>query len=92
MILLFVFLFIILFTVRRVNERKEEVSLLMHSADPGTSLYFPATHATHTLPVFPMYPGLHAHSALPLADTLFVWYVRHPDDPVILLYVPVGHV
>ena len=44
---------------------------VLHAADPVTLLYFPATHATHTSPVFPVYPAAHAHSALPLADTLF---------------------
>jgi hypothetical protein len=42
-----------------------------HAADPVAFLYFPATQATHTSPVIPVYPGPHAHSALPLADTLF---------------------
>lgn len=62
-----------------------------HAAGPVESLYFPATQATQTSPVFPVYPGLHAHSALPLADTLFAWHVRHADDPDIRLYVPAGH-
>jgi hypothetical protein len=42
-----------------------------HAADPVTLLYFPATQATHTSPVIPVYPGAQAHSALPLWDTLF---------------------
>jgi hypothetical protein len=43
----------------------------MHAADPITLLYFPATQATQTSPVIPVYPGPQAHSALPLCDTLF---------------------
>jgi hypothetical protein len=43
----------------------------VHAADPVAFLYFPATQATHTSPVFPVYPGPHAHSVLPLSDTLF---------------------
>jgi hypothetical protein len=36
-----------------------------HAADPLAFLYFPATHATHTSPVLPVYPGAHPQSALP---------------------------
>jgi hypothetical protein len=62
-----------------------------HAADPVTLLYFPATHATHTSPVFPVYPAAHAHSALPLWDPLFAWQLRHADVPGARLYVPAGH-
>ena len=62
-----------------------------HAAGPVAFLYFPATHATQTSPVFPVYPGPHAHSALPLCDTLFAWHARHADVPAIRLYVPAGH-
>ena len=62
-----------------------------HAADPVTFLYFPATQATHTSPLFPVYPGPHAHSALPLWDKLFAWQLRHADVPAKRLYVPAGH-
>ena len=62
-----------------------------HAADPLTFLYLPATQATHTSPVCPVYPGAQAHRALPLCDTLFAWHARHADVPAILLYVPAGH-
>jgi len=62
-----------------------------HAADPLAFLYFPATHATHTSPVFPVYPGAQPHNALPLCDTLFAWQLRHADVPAIRLYVPAGH-
>ena len=62
-----------------------------HAAGPVAFLNFPATHATQTSPVLPVYPAAHAHSALPLADTLFAWQLRHADDPDIRLYVPAGH-
>ena len=62
-----------------------------HAAGPVTFLYLPATQATQTSPVFPVYPAAQEHSALPLADTLFAWQLRHADDPDIRLYVPAGH-
>ena len=62
-----------------------------HAADPGAPLYCPARQATHTSPVIPVYPGAHAHSALPLADTLFAWQLRHAAVPAARLYVPAGH-
>ena len=43
----------------------------VHTAGPVTFLYFPATHATQTSPVFPVYPALQAHSALAPSDQLF---------------------
>ena len=67
------------------------VAQSLHVADPGTPLYFPATHATQTSPVVAVYPGLHAHSALPLADTLFGWQLLQADVPAMRLYVPAGH-
>lgn len=63
----------------------------IHDEDPVTLLYFPATQATHTSPVIPVYPGLHAQSALPLSDALFAWQLRHADVPAMRLYVPAGH-
>ena len=63
----------------------------VHAAGPVTFLYLPATHATQTSPVFPVYPALQAHSALPLGDQLFAWHARHPDVPDMRLYVPAGH-
>ena len=63
----------------------------VHATGPVTFLYLPATQATHTSPVFPVYPGPHAHSALPLCDTLFAWQLRHGDVPAMRLYVPAGH-
>ena len=62
-----------------------------HAAGPVAFLYCPATHATQTSPVFAVYPGLHAHSALAPSDQLFAWQLRHADDPDIRLYVPAGH-
>jgi hypothetical protein len=43
----------------------------VHSADPVVFLYFPATHATHTSPVFAVYPGLQEQSTLSASDLLF---------------------
>jgi hypothetical protein len=54
---------------------------LSHDADPGLVLYFPATHPVQAvpLPLFPVYPALHAHAVtvlLPCGDAVFwvhVW-------------------
>jgi hypothetical protein len=35
-----------------------------HAEEPVTFLYFPATHATQTSPVFAVYPALQRQSAL----------------------------
>lgn len=64
---------------------------VLHAADPGAPLYCPARQATQTSPVIPVYPAAHAHSALPLCDTLFAWHARHADVPAARLYVPAGH-
>ena len=63
----------------------------MHSADPVVFLYLPATHATHTSPVFAVYPMLHEHSTLAASDLLFAWQLLHADVPAMRLYVPAGH-
>ena len=63
----------------------------VHAAGPVTFLYLPATHATQTSPVFPVYPALQAHSALLLSDQLFAWQLLQADDPAMRLYVPAGH-
>jgi hypothetical protein len=42
-----------------------------HAAEPVAFLNVPATHATHTSPVFPVYPGLQPQRALPISDVLF---------------------
>jgi len=62
-----------------------------HSAGPVVFLNLPTTHATHTSPVFPVYPILHGHSALAAADQLFAWQLLHADVPRMRLYVPAGH-
>jgi hypothetical protein len=54
---------------------------MSHNADPGLALYFPATHPVQAvpLPLFPVYPALHAHAVtvlLPCGDAVFwvhVW-------------------
>jgi hypothetical protein len=62
-----------------------------HAADPVTFLYVPATHATHTSPVFAVYPALQRQSALAASDMLFAGHTRHADVPAMRLYVPAGH-
>ena len=62
-----------------------------HAADPGTPLYFPATQATQTSPVFPVYPGLQEHSTLAASDLLFGWQLLQADVPAMRLYVPAVH-
>ena len=62
----------------------------VHSADPVVFLYFPATQATHTSPVFAVYPGSHEHSTLAASDLLFGWQLLQADVPAMRLYVPAG--
>jgi len=56
---------------------------------PLTSLYFPATQRTHTLP-FPLAPALHRHSTLGTSASAYAAHERHVVAPTPGMYVPAG--
>jgi len=62
------------------------------SADPVLALYFPATHPKHAppVPLFPVYPALHAQSVislLPRGDPVLLAHSRQTLDNVALTVV-----
>ena len=63
-----------------------------HAADPVLALYFPAIHPLHAppVPLFPVYPALHAQSvisSLPRGDPVFVAHSWQTLDNVALTVV-----
>jgi len=68
-----------------------------HALEPLTSLYVPATHATHANPSGPVYPMLHVQlvmSLLPLPEYVCAGQALHVASdvsPVSVLYLPCRH-
>lgn len=63
-----------------------------HTADPVTSLYFPATHAEHSAPSVPVYPALHVHVPEALAPTAdeyeLAGHCKQTVAPFVATYCP----
>ena len=66
----------------------------VHSAEPSTSLYLPATHARQGPPSCPVYPALHLQSvtsSLPICETVLLGHSEHAADPGPVLNLPSEH-
>ena len=69
----------------------------VHAAEPFTSLYVPATHASHSTPSAPVYPLLHVQlvsTLLPAPEYVCAGHALHVDSellPVAVEYFPCEH-
>jgi hypothetical protein len=66
----------------------------MHSAEPYTDLYFPGTHATHSGPYAPVYPGLQKQAVklvAPESEYVFAEHDWQSQFPLMFLKVPGAH-
>ena len=78
-----------------IHERVLDPVKVLHAADPLTSLWVPASHATQAspTPASPVYPAAHSQllsAVLPSADTALAGQAVHPKA-VVLLKVPAKH-
>jgi hypothetical protein len=68
---------------------------LVHAAEPGTVLYFPATHAVHVPPLGPVNPRLQRQLSSAVAPVAVEYMLTpqsvHATEPVAVLYFPAAH-
>ena len=81
----------VLFEEAAMTSENVPASQRIHASEPTWALYSPAAHASHLVPLGPVYPASHMHAdidLLPDADVLLPGQLSQAPEPGCSLYSP----